>query len=272
MTARVKDGDDWVVNGQKIWTTGAHFCEWGLVVRARIPTVVKHAGLTYFVVDMRVSRHRDPPITQINGGAGLQRGLLHRRPHSRREPHLRGGQRLGGRDHDADERARLDRRRRRRRHRHRHGLLGSRVEVELERQARHRRFTRPCARSIADFYVSARRALQYTGYRTLTALSQGKTPGPEASLGKLVGARWPGDGGLRDRAAGHGGALLDGEDAAVDGLWQADRYLGIPGLRLAGGTDEILRNIISERVLGLPPGCPRRQGHSPSRTSRRSTA
>jgi alkylation response protein AidB-like acyl-CoA dehydrogenase len=105
---------------------------------------------------------------------------------------------------------------------------------------------------LADFYIRSK-GLQYTGMRTLTALSQGQTPGPEGSIGKAVGAP------LGQQMAafalelqGALGALH--EDALVpgEGMWQ-DAYLGAPGLRIAGGTDEILKNIIAERVLRLPP-------------------
>jgi acyl-CoA dehydrogenase len=105
---------------------------------------------------------------------------------------------------------------------------------------------------LADFLVRAR-GLKYTGFRTLTALSQGKLPGPEASLGKLVGAVLG-----QDMAAfaldlqNMGGAVAGETDALDGGAWQ-EQYLSFPGLRIAGGTDEVLRNIIAERVLGLPP-------------------
>jgi len=104
---------------------------------------------------------------------------------------------------------------------------------------------------IADFYVRSQ-ALQHTGNRTLSALSQGKTPGPEASLGKLVGGVL-----IQEMAAfgmdleGAAGGLNDDVFTPQESAWQ-ERYLGIPGLRIAGGTDEVLRNIIAERVLGLP--------------------
>ena len=103
---------------------------------------------------------------------------------------------------------------------------------------------------IADFYIRSK-GLSYTGSRTLTAISKGTTPGPESSIGKLVGAP------LRQQMAafaidlqGAAGSLVN-DAAAQEGVWQM-AWLGAPGMRLAGGTDEILRNIVSERVLGLP--------------------
>ncbi|MGY8738823.1 MAG: acyl-CoA dehydrogenase family protein, partial [bacterium] len=70
MTA-VKEGDEWVVNGQKIWTSGAQICEWGILVVRTDPTVVKHAGLSYFVVNMKSPGIEIRPITQINKAQGF---------------------------------------------------------------------------------------------------------------------------------------------------------------------------------------------------------
>jgi acyl-CoA dehydrogenase len=100
---------------------------------------------------------------------------------------------------------------------------------------------------IADFYVDFA-GLKNTSYRTLTALSKGTTPGPEASIMKLVFAS------LAQHMASLGIEILGPTGAVVDeeGGWQ-EAYLSAPGMRLAGGSDEILLNIIAERVLGLPP-------------------
>jgi alkylation response protein AidB-like acyl-CoA dehydrogenase len=104
---------------------------------------------------------------------------------------------------------------------------------------------------LADWYVKTQ-GLKYTKFRTMTALSRGGTPGPEASITKLVSASK-----LQDIASygidlmGMAGAVMDPELAPMNG-WFQEALLYAPGLRIAGGSDEILRNIIAERVLGLP--------------------
>ena len=105
---------------------------------------------------------------------------------------------------------------------------------------------------LADFYTRTK-GLQYTGYRTMTAHSRGETPGPQSSMGKLVGAT------MRQEMAAFAmelqalsGALSDRDLAEDEAAWQS-AYLGAPGGRIAGGTDEIMRTIIAERVLGMPP-------------------
>ena len=104
---------------------------------------------------------------------------------------------------------------------------------------------------LADWYVEAE-GLRHTRSRTLTALSKGQQPGPEASIGKVVSAPK-----LQDIASFGadlqelGGSILDEALSPMEALFQ-EAYLSSPGLRIAGGTDEILRNIIAERVLGLP--------------------
>jgi acyl-CoA dehydrogenase len=243
----VKDGNEWVVNGQKIWTTGAHFCDWGILVVRTDPTVVKHAGLTFFVVDMHAPGVEIRPITQINGGQGFNEVFFTdcRIPDDQRISEVGNGwgvslttlmnerQSIGsGMGIGAIEE-----------------LIDFAQDVEIDGTPALQ--DRQVREQIADYIVKAR-GLKYTSLRTLTALSQGRPPGPEASMGKLVGAA------LQQEAAsfamelaGAGGGLLDAGNTPDEAAWQ-ERYLALPGLRIAGGTDEILRNIIAERVLGLP--------------------
>ena len=104
---------------------------------------------------------------------------------------------------------------------------------------------------LADWYVQES-GLKYTGYRSMTALSRGEIPGPENSIGKLVG-------GPKNQAMAsfcmdlleESGAIWDASLSEAAGLVQ-QTYMASPGLRIAGGTDEIMANIIAERVLGLP--------------------
>jgi acyl-CoA dehydrogenase len=244
----VRDGDDWIINGQKIWTTGAQFSDWGILVVRSDASAAKHAGLSYFVVDMHSPGIEVKPIVQINGGTGFNEVFFDdvRIPDANRLSEVGNGWAVAITTL-MNERASI-------------GSGGGRAGIgELLRLAREVELNGAPAmedsgvrQKIADFYVRSK-ALQYTGNRTVSALSQGKTPGPEASLGKLVGGVL-----IQDISAygielqGAAGALNDEQHTAHEGSWQ-ERYLGIPGLRIAGGTDEVLRNIIAERVLGLPP-------------------
>ena len=243
----VRDGEDWIINGQKIWTTGAHFCEWGILVVRHDPNVGKHAGLTYFVVDMHSPGIEIRPITQINGGQGFNEVFFTdvRIPDANRLSEVGNGWKVALTTL-MNERASIG------------GGGGGGVSdlfklaKTLEIDGRPAIEDPSVRQQIARFYTRSK-GVKMTGSRTLSALSQGKTPGPEASLGKLIGAK-----NAQDMAAfamelqGTSGMLFDPEESPQAGEWQS-RYLGIPGLRIAGGTDEILRNIISERVLGLPP-------------------
>ncbi|MBI3782482.1 MAG: acyl-CoA dehydrogenase family protein [Deltaproteobacteria bacterium] len=247
-TTAVRDGDEWTLNGQKIWTTGAQYCKWGMIVTRTDATAEKHKGITYFIVDMQSPGIEIRPIKQINGMSSFNevffsdvrvadrnrvgavndgwRGALTTLMNER---HSIGGG-AGGPD------------------------FGNLLQIarRIEWNGRPAIEDAGVRQHLARFYIRLK-GLQYTTYRTQTALSRGQTPGPESSIGKLVGAP------LRQEMSafaidlqGAAGAIADRDAALEEGAWQA-AYLGSPGLRLAGGTDEILRNIIAERVLGLPP-------------------
>ena len=247
-TTAVKDGDEWVLNGQKTWTTGAQYSKWGMIVTRTDPTAVKHAGITYFIVDMHAPGIEIRPIKQINGASGFNEVFFRdvRVPDENRVGAVNDGWR-GAITTLMNERASIG------------GGGGGGGVTDLLRLARETDWGgRPAIedpwvrQKIADFYIKLH-GLRYTGYRALTALSRGTTPGPENSIGKLVGAP------LRQEMAsfacdlqGAAGAALEPGVAFEGGIWQ-ESWLASPGLRLAGGTDEILRNIVAERVLRLPP-------------------
>jgi len=244
----VRDGDGWVLNGQKIWSTGAHYSDWGMIVVRTDPNVAKHAGLTYFIVDMRSPGIEVRPIKQINGGSGFNEVFFS-------DVKIPGENQLGA-EGDGWRVALTT-------------LMNERVAIgagagagrfkDLLRLARQSRLGGKPAiedsavrQKLASIYIRSK-GLQYTGMRTLSALSQGATPGPEGSIGKAVG------GPLSQEIAsfaielqGAAGGLLDEAAAPMEAMWQ-NAYLGAPGIRIAGGTDEILKNIIAERVLRMPP-------------------
>ena len=245
-TSAVKDGDDWVINGQKTWTTGAQYCKWGMLVARSDVNAVKHAGLTYFIVDMEAPGIEIRPIRQMNGGRGFNEVFF-------TDVRIPDANRLGAEGDGwrvaittlMNERSSLG------------GAGGGGGIKELIQLAQNVEINgRPAIedggvrRKIADFSVR-RSGLKYVGQRGLSALSQGQTPGPEASIGKLVAAIMGLEMGAFGMELQGSAGVLAGDDNPDGSIWQST-YLSMPGLRLAGGTDEILRNIISERVLGMP--------------------
>ncbi len=242
-TSAVRDGSDWVINGQKIWTSGAHYSRYGMLVARTDPSVAKHDGLTYFIIDMEAAGIEIRPIKQISGSSNFNEVFFTdvRVPDSSRVGGVGEGWRVsittlmneraslgGGSSYglSVDDLIRLAR-----------GLeIGGRPAIE-DSAVRQR---------IAEFHVRLR-GVEHTGNRTLTALSRGATPGPESSIGKLVTAP------LGQQLASFAIELQSMAGAAIDDLGAQHAYLNAPGIRLAGGTDEIMRNILAERVLGLPP-------------------
>jgi acyl-CoA dehydrogenase len=247
-TSAIRDGSDWVLNGQKIWSTGAHFSDWGMIVTRSDPNAAKHAGLTYFIVDMHAKGIEVRPIKQINGGQGFNEVFFSdvRVPDTNRLGGVGDGWRVAITTL-MNERVAIGA-----------GGGAGRFRDLLKLAQQTRRNGRPAIedsavrQKIAEFYIKSK-GLQFTSYRTLSALSRGATPGPEGSIGKAVGAPMGQE--MAHFALELLGAMGGADDESIvpqEALWQG-MYLGTPGLRIAGGTDEILKNIIAERVLRLPP-------------------
>ena len=246
-TRAERDGDDWVINGQKIWTSGAHYSDYGVIVVRTDPTVPKHKGLSYFYIDMKAPGVEIKPIKQLTGDSDFNEVYF-------TDVRVSDSQRLGevGQGWQVslttlmNERAAIG------------GSFGQMdvslamsVAAEVEIDGRPALEDAAVRARIADWYVQEA-GLKYTGYRSLTALSRGALPGPENSIGKLVGApKMQAMSSYLMDLLGASGAIADEALGAKAGIIQR-AYMGAPGLRIAGGTDEIMANIIAERVLGLP--------------------
>ncbi len=245
-TRAVRDGDGWVVNGQKIWTSGAHYCDFGILVARTDPDKPKHEGLTYFILDMKSPGVEIRPIRQISGSAHFNEVFF-------TDVRIADDRRVG--PVGAGWKVALTTLMR-----ERYGMRASPGPDFDEAFALARDLTledgpalgnAAVREKLAEWYTRTQ-GLRFTKFRTMTALSRGQTPGPESSIIKLVAANK-----LQEIAAwgldllGIAGAEA-GMDMPMEGLFE-EALLYAPALRIAGGTDEIMRNIIAERVLGLPP-------------------
>ncbi len=249
-TRAEKDGDDWVINGQKVWTSGAHLSDYGIIVTRTDPSVPKHKGLTMFIVDMKAPGVDVRPIKQMSGGSEFNEVFF--TDVRIADTHRLGGvgegwkvslttlmhERLavGGKPASAP---------------------GVQEMIELARaiqtdegNALEQSHVR---QKIADAYI-ADRGIALTRMRTISALSSGRTPGPESSISKVVVAKTMQEmGAFATDLADSAGAMTGPDAPALPHMTRFQgSYIGAAGLRIAGGTDEILRNIIAERVLGLP--------------------
>ena len=240
----VQHGDNWIINGQKVWTSGAHFCDYGILVVRHDPSLAKHKGMTFFFVDMKSKGIDVKPIKQITGGSSFNEVYFNDVviPDSQRLGEIGDGWKVAITTLMNERLAVGD-------------ANGADVE-EAFRWAKGQDdsgellITNKSVRSsIADWYCEAN-GLKNTKLRTMSALSKGETPGPEASITKIVSANKLQDIGNFGMDSLDMSGMLKTENAEIQSFQNA--WLGAPGLRIAGGTDEILKNIIAERVLGLP--------------------
>ena len=249
-TRAVDKGDHFVVNGQKVWTSGAHFADWCFLLVRTDPNAPKHHGITYLLVDMKTPGITVRPLVLLNGHRHFNEVFFEDVVVPKENVvgtinegwkvaittlmFERGG--AGGRDH-AGQIARL---------------------VELAKQFPNRQVPSwdqtHVRQMLAQLAIEAQ-ALKVTRLRGLSRRLRGEPPGPEGSILKLFGSE------LAQRIADASSTLLgpyatiDGATDAVPdaGRW-AHRVLGARQYGIAGGTSEIQRNIIGERVLGLPKG------------------
>jgi alkylation response protein AidB-like acyl-CoA dehydrogenase len=246
-TRAEQDGDDWVVNGQKVWVSGAHLSQWGILITRTDPNVPKHKGLTMFFVRMDSPGVRIVPIKQGNGKSGFNEVYFD-------DVRIPDAQRLGPVNEGwkvslttlMHERLSIG-----------SGMSTGFAEIfdfcqQFELADGSLAIEDRAVRSRLADWACRQSGLTYTAMRAISALSRGETPGPENSIGKLVA------GSTRQEIAmfaldlqGMAGAVDDPEIAVFGARFQQS-LLRSPGTRIEGGSDEILRNIIGERVLGLP--------------------
>jgi alkylation response protein AidB-like acyl-CoA dehydrogenase len=241
-TRAERDGDDWLVNGQKVWSSGAHFSDWGILVARSDPSQPKHRGITYFLLDIHSPGVTTRPLRQMTGDAHFAEVFLD-------DVRVTDAHRLGDvNDGWAVIQTTLMN--------ERLMIAGGFLEIYPETLISYAQTTGSSGREsavrqgLADLYIRSR-LMQFIRYRLMTSLATGEAPGPAGSIAKLATAdfvRRTGD--ISLSLLGPAGALIDG-DSPMEGVLQA-AFLAGPSIRIAGGSDEIQRNIVGERILGLP--------------------
>jgi alkylation response protein AidB-like acyl-CoA dehydrogenase len=248
-TRGVEDGDDFVVNGQKVWTSGGHYADWAVILVRTDPDAPKHRGLSYLIMDMRSPGITVRPLRQITGHAEYNEVFLDnvRIPKNQLVGQINRGWYIaaGALEFErsnigASERA----------------LSTVKDMIRMAQQTV--RYGKPLSedavmrQKLAQLYVEAM-IMRYNGLRNLTSQLRGQPPGPQMSIGKLYMSE-------HDMRAlhvaleiqGHYSQLMRGSKYAIDdGRWQQS-FLSAPGMLIAEGTSEIQRNVIAQRVLGLP--------------------
>jgi alkylation response protein AidB-like acyl-CoA dehydrogenase len=266
-------GNRWVINGQKVWTTSAHHADWGLLLARTDVNVPKHAGLSFFILDIRQPGVTVHPLRQMNGHASFNQVFFTDAEvppemlvaqvgrgwavatttlmHERREA---DGVRSWGVASDRvgkiydEERAETA------------TVMepykwypqrAGRVDLVVERAKATARNTDPVVRQEIAKLLTMSKAAEWTARRARAAQAQGRPQGPEGSLGKLISSHVARAAARVHTLIGGADAMLTGEDGAMGGLI-AEILVSVPAGSIAGGTDEIQRNIISERVLQMP--------------------
>lgn len=271
-TRAIRDGDEWVVNGQKVWTTNAHHADYGMLLARTDWDVPKHRGITYFALPMKQPGVEVRPLKQMNGYASFNEVFITdaRIPHSNIVGEANSGWSVAlttlahERGVSFARFARIPR-----------GANGRTAKEAAEEAAEYAktyvwypqragradlvipqakalsRNLDPIVRQKVAALWTLERASRWTQERARAARARGKPVGPEGSISKLVTseiARVAAS--LHAEIAGAAG-MLGGSDSLLNGII-GEIIVSVPGQSIAGGTDEIQKNIIGERVLGLP--------------------
>jgi len=245
-TRAVEEGDYFVVNGQKVWSSGARWADWGVLLAKTEPDAPRHRNLTYFVVDMRTPGITVRPLRQITGHAEFNETFLDdvRIPKHQMLGELHRGWyiAMGALEFE------------------RSGVgaaIGRENTIrDLMRIAKEQGLNKEqvIRQKLAQFYIEGN-VSRYIGLRNLTHQLRGERPGPEASVGRLFATEYGHR--LQDfalRLQGPYATLMKGSKYAIElGRWQQG-FLGSRGMSIATGTTEVQKNVVAQRVLGLPRG------------------
>jgi len=245
-TRAERDGDEWVITGQKVWTSGAHYSDIGEVMCRTDQDLPKHRGLTGFIIDMHAPGVEVRPLRQMTGGAAFNEVFFDglRVPDDHRLGDVNGGWAValttllnerasigagpaGG------------------------GLGGLGNAARMIEMLRHFDLDHdPLLRQELAAVYTGFQVAKWNGQRAMDKVKAGQAPGPELSGAKLSLTR------NLQAVAEFAGHVLGPRMVANSGEWGTYAWgqfvCGVPGMRVAGGTDEVLRKIISEQVLGLP--------------------
>ena len=267
------DGNHWIVNGQKVWTTSAHHADHGLLLARTNWDAPKHDGLSYFVIDMHQPGVSVHPLKQMNGHASFNQvfftdavvapenqvdrigngwkvamtTLMHERRSADALRTVHRDHDLTGRiyDEERDETATVMEPYKW------YPQRAGRVDLVFERASEMGKMDDAVVRqAIAELMIKARTA-EWTARRARAAQQQGRPQGPEGSLGKLAASHVARQASKVHTMISGSDSMLGGEDGPLAGLI-AEILISVPATSIAGGTDEIQRNIIAERVLGMP--------------------
>jgi alkylation response protein AidB-like acyl-CoA dehydrogenase len=231
----VREGNDWVVSGQKTWCSGAHYADFGILLTRSDPSVPKHAGITYFLLDMHAPGVEIRPLRQMSGGSHFNDVFLN-------EVRIPDANRLGpaGAGWGAAMTTLLN---------ERMALGGTGGFFSFDDLAAFARANKERIDGVTRDQLARlftwNKTLDLLNARVVTKLGRGVIPDAESSVMKLALGRIL-------TLGGELGLRLAGPDALLrHGSWQ-HQFLTAPSLHIAGGTDEIQKNVVAERVLGLP--------------------
>ena len=272
-TKAVMVGNKWVVNGQKVWTTSAHKAHWGLLLARTDMDATKHDGLSYFIIDMKQPGVETQPLKQMNGYASFNQvfltdaevlpdfqvaelgdgwkvattTLMHER---RAADSLRAWGQVPDTDGPIYDQERVEVETTMAPYKW-YPQRAGRVDLIMQRAKETGAIKDPAVRQEIAKLMTLHKSAEWTARRARSAQEQGKPQGPEGSLGKLAASNVARAAAKVHTMISGADSMLSGDDSPENGT-VAEVLISFPASSIAGGTDEIQKNIISERVLDMP--------------------